>query len=200
MSRTRSLRCVPLFVLALCATSLSGQDLPTDSGRTGFDPNSVHAHKLAGFAAGATVGAVVMSLDAVLGSSCIGSGDYLVLCRAGLVGGALLAGGVGALVGRAIRTEEAYRRRTWTLVGSALGASGAFVASVAVCSQEDESNPDFLCRFDGMIEPAPLLVSALLGGALGRVISGPDQGAQRIHAAVMPGPGGGLGLSARVFW
>ena len=36
-----------------------------------------HTHKLAGFAAGVTVGAVVTSLDDLLGSSCIGSGSYL---------------------------------------------------------------------------------------------------------------------------
>ena len=39
-----------------------------------------HTHKLAGFAAGVTVGAVVTSLDAFVGSGCIGSGAYLRIC------------------------------------------------------------------------------------------------------------------------
>ena len=159
-----------------------------------------HTHKLAGFAAGVTVGAVVTSLDGVLGSSCIGSGAYLRLCRVGFVGGALVAGGAGALVGMWVRTDSPPGRTTGILVGSALGAVGAFLASAASCQQEDASNPEFLCGHDGMVETAPILGGAALGGAIGALISRRTESLEIVEVGLVRGQGKRLGMGASFAW
>jgi hypothetical protein len=213
-----------LLLLAVCSTALSGQetlgtvDKEASSGlvagppligslalqplvpQQALDPSGTHAHKLAGFAAGVTVGAVVMSLDEVLGSGCIGSGDYLLVCRIGFVGGSLVAGGLGALAGAVVRTDGVRRRSTRILVGSALGAGGAFLVSTVSCHQEDDSNPAFLCGFDGMVETAPILVAAAVGGTLGATIGGRAESPRLIHLAAAPGRGGRFGLRATAAW
>ena len=159
-----------------------------------------HTHKLAGFAAGVTVGAVVTSLDDLLGSSCIGSGSYLRVCQIGFVGGSLVAGGVGALVGMWVRTDAPPGLTRRVFVGSALGAVGAFLASAVSCHQEDASNPDFLCGHDGMVETAPVLGAAALGGALGALLGRGNESLQMTGLGVVPGDGNRFGLGATFSW
>lgn len=160
--------------------------------------SGIHAHKLAGFAAGVTLGAVVMSLDVVLGSGCTGSGDYLSMCRAGFVGGSLVAGGLGALGGAFVRTDGIRGRATRILVGSALGAAGAFLVSTGTSLQGDDSNPAFLCGFDGMVATAPVLVAAAAGGMVGALTGGRVESPPVVHLTTVPGRG--MGLGARFAW
>jgi hypothetical protein len=211
-----------LFLLTAYSSAISGQDAQRTSTKVALaglvtvpplvgpapwpvpqqalSSSSTHAHKLAGFAAGVTLGAAVMSLDAVIGSGCIGSGDYLLRCRAGLVGGSLLAGGLGALVGAFVRTDEVRGRSTRILVGSALGAVGAFLVSTVTCSQEDESNPAFLCGFDGMVETAPVVVAAVTGGTVGALTGRQVESPRMVRLAAVPGGGIALDMRATISW
>ena len=143
---------------------------------------------------------MVMSLEEIVGSGCIGSGDYLLTCRAGFVGGSLVAGGLGALVGAFVRTDGVRGRATRILVGSALGAVGAFLVSTGTCNQEDDSNPVFLCGFDGLVETAPVIVAAAAGGTVGALTGGRAESPLLIHLTAVPGRGMGLGVRARFAW
>ena len=165
-----------------------------------LEASDAHTHKLAGFTAGVTVGAVVTSLDAVVGNRCIGSGEYLRVCRVGFVGGALVAGGVGSLVGMLVRTAGPPGRSTRVFVGSALGAVGAFLVSTVSCHQEDASNPKFLCAHDGMVETAPVIGAAAVGGALGALLGGGTESLQVIHLGAVRGRGKRLGLGVTFAW
>ncbi len=165
-----------------------------------LEMSGTHTHKLAGFAAGVTVSAVVMSLDELVGSRCMGSGAYLRLCRVGFVGGSLVAGGVGALVGMSVRTDAPPGRTRRVFVGLALGAVGAFLASTVSCHQEDASNPKFLCGHDGMVETAPILGVAAVGGTLGALLGGRTESLKVIHLGVVPRHGKRFGLGATFAW
>lgn len=220
MRQTRLLLTMVLFLLTACSTAISGQQTQrtyTKVGLTGLgtvpqligpvawlppvpqealSSSGTHTHKPAGFAAGVTLGAVVLSLDEVLGSGCRGSGNYLRTCRVGWVGGSLLAGGLGTLVGAFVRTDEPHGRSTRILVGSALGAVGAFLVSTVACRQEDDRNPALLCGFDGMVETAPVIVAAAAGGTVGALTGRRVESPQMIHLAGEPG--GRIGLVMRV--
>lgn len=137
-----------------------------------------------------------MSLDEILGSSCTGSGSYLRTCRIVFVGAVVASGGIGALVGRAVRSEEPPGSGTRILVGSALGAAGAFVLSTLACEQEDTSNPEVLCGYDGMVTTRSTLGMAALGAVLGGVLGGGSAPLQVGRVGVVPRPGGSLGVEA----
>lgn len=132
--------------------------------------NADRHHALAGFGAGASLAGAVFALDAVQGSSCIGSGPYLRNCRAVFLAAEALGGGVGALIGSRIRTPGAPTRANRLAVGSVVGANAAFLASLAACSQEDDANPDLLCGYDGMVSTHAVVSGAVLGALLGEVI------------------------------
>ena len=155
---------------------------------------STHSNKLAGFAAGVTISAAVFSLDDVLGSSCRGSGSYLAICRIGYVGAAVVSGGVGALVGSLVKTQGPRGPVTKGMVGSMLGATGAFLVSIVGCSQEDSSNPDFLCGYDGMVTTGSIVGGAVIGGVLGALVGRESGGLQVSQLGIVPRQGSRLGL------
>jgi len=171
--------------IALCPSAAAGQPVPTalearssEHWEELFGPveampqEALHTRKLAGFGVGVTLSAIVLSLDDVLGSSCFGSGSYLRNCRVGYVTAAAVAGGLGALVGRAIRSEKPPGRTTRILFGSAVGALGAFVASTFACEQEDKSNPASFCGYDGMVATRVVVGGEVAGGVLGALLKG----------------------------
>ena len=103
--------------------------------------------------------------------------------------------GLGALVGAFVRTDEVRGRSTRILVGSALGAVGAFLVSTVACRQEDDSNPAFLCGVDGMVETAPVIIAAAAGGTVGALTGRPVESPQMIR--LIAGPEGGIGVVVR---
>ena len=127
-------------------------------------------------------------------------GSLLRICRIGFVGGSLVAGGVGALVGMLVRTDTPPGRTTRIIVGSALGAVGAFLASTVSCHQEDASNPKFLCGHDGMVETAPVVGAAAVGGTLGALLGGGTESLQITGLGVVRGRGKRFGLGATFAW
>lgn len=155
-------------------------------------PDNTHARKLAGLGAGVTVGAGVLSLDALVGSSCIGSGDYLRGCRLAFLGGTVVTGGLGALIGMFVRRESPPGRITDILVGSASGSMGAFAASALICEQEGSSNPDLICGHDGMVTSLFVLGIAAIGGAIGGVVSDSSDQAEFGKITTARGPSGEL--------
>lgn len=175
--------------------------LAAASGSTGplqaREAAATHTHKLAGFGAGFTFGAVLMSLDEVVGSGCTGSGPYLNFCRGGFVAAAAVVGGVGALVGMLVQTEQPPGRTTRVLVGSALGTVGALVVSIIGCEQENRSNPELLCGFDGMVSAGAAVAGAAVGGILGALLGGGSGSLLQVsHLGPVSGHGGRVGLAA----
>ena len=170
---------VALLVCMLCAPSPAlGQEAP-----------GPYRHTLMGLATGITV--VSVAVPAALGeSTCFGSGDYLQLCRIVFVGATALGGGLGALVGRLVRSEEPPGPGRSIAAGSAVGALGAFLVSLPLCGQEEEGNPDLLCGYDGMIEPATVLVAAATGGMLGYLLRGNPGGVEVSRFGPVPAPEG----------
>ncbi len=160
----------------------------------------LHTHKRAGFAAGVTLSAIVLSLDEVLGTSCIGSGAYLTYCRGGYVGGAVVAGGLGMLVGQMVKTDEPPGRTTRVLVGTALGGGVAFLASIVACEQEDDSNPDFLCGYDGMVSTGAVVGSAAAGGIVAWLIDDSRDGLQLTSLGPTLRASGELGFGMGFSW
>jgi hypothetical protein len=208
MGRSGRSLCSLLLLAALGASTVAGQySLPTSgvkalrySGEPVLAPapqvSAAHTHKLAGFGAGVTASAIVMSLDDVVGSSCIGSGAYLSICRLGFVAAAAIGGGVGTLVGMLVKTDQPPGRTTRILVGSSLGATGTFLASLVACQQEDRSNPESLCGHDGMVSAGAVVVGAAIGGALGAVLGGGSENLQVSHFGLVPRDGRRVGLGA----
>lgn len=163
----------------------------------GRQASATHTHKLAGFGAGFTFGAVLVSLDEVVGSGCTGSGPYLNLCRGGFVAAATVVGGVGALVGMLVQTEQPPGRTTRVLVGSALGTVGALVVSIIGCEQENWSNPELLCGYDGMVSARAAVAGAAVGGILGALLGGGSESLLQVsHLGPVSGHGGRVGLAA----
>ncbi len=164
------------------------------------DSGSRHPQKLAGFGAGITVTAIALSLDEVLGSSCIGSGSYLTRCRVGYAAAVAVGGGLGALVGAIVKTEDPPGRAARTLFGAALGTMGVFLASNLACEQERSSNPGYLCGYDGMVSTRATLVGALVGGALGASIGRGAQSIEVGHVGPVPGHRDRVGMGAVLVW
>ena len=153
-----------------------------------------HPHTMVGLATGITVAAVAVPLS--LGAStCFGSGDYLLLCRIVFVGATAVGGGLGALVGRMVKTEGLPGRATTIMVGSALGAVGAFLVSLPVCGQEEADNPDLLCGYDGMIEPGTVVGAAVVGGVLGYLLRGSSESLAVSQLGPVPTPAGRSALA-----
>ena len=192
---------VQRFPSALSTWDSLSRRLAAASGSTGplqaREAAATHTHKLAGFGAGFTFGAVLMSLDEVVGSGCTGSGPYLNFCRGGFVAAAAVVGGVGALVGMLVQTEQPPGRTTRVLVGSALGTVGALVVSIIGCEQENWSNPELLCGFDGMVSAGAAVAGAAVGGILGALLGGGSGSLLEVsHLGPVSGHGGRVGLAA----
>lgn len=180
-----------LWLIVLHPIAAAGQPVQQDATFT---------HKLAGLGAGVTASAIVLSLDEVLGSSCFGSGSYLKYCRVGYVAAAAAAGGLGALVGTMVKTEEPGHRATRVLVGSALGSMGAFLVSNLTCEQERSTNPELLCGYDGMVTTRAALGGAVLGGLLGAFVGGGSEELQVRQLGAVPRGDGGVGVGATLSW
>jgi hypothetical protein len=168
-----------------------GRPLSIQEAKESTEP---HRHTKAGLATGITVASVAVPLS--LGAStCFGSGDYLRLCRIFFVGATAVGGGLGALVGRMVKTEGPPSRTTPMMVGSALGAVGSFLVSVPVCGQEEAGNPDLLCGYDGMIEPGAVVGAAVIGGILGYLLAGRSESLAMSQLGPVPAPGGRSALA-----
>ena len=202
-----------LLLSALCPSAALGQYVPStlhaESPQHGpqvidamqeRDPSATHTQKLAGFGAGVTVSAIVLSLDAVQGSGCTGSGPYLTFCRSFFIIGAAGGGLVGALVGRMVKTKQPPGRTIGVLVGSALGTMAALLVSTVGCEQEDRSNPEYLCGFDGMVSTGAIVGGAVVGGVLAALLGRGSEGLQVTHLGPMQGSGGYVGLGATFVW
>ena len=209
MSQPRQFLSSFMVLFALSGSALSGQyagaSFPGEPGLQSrtliVGPLTVqeaerHTHKLTGFGAGVTVGAIVMTLDDVLGSSCIGSGAYLTICRFGFVAAASIGGGLGTLVGALTKTESPPGRTTRVMVGSAIGVGSAFLVSAASCHQEDSSNPEYLCGYDGMLSAGAAVTGAAVGGLLGVLLGKSSESLELSHFGVAPERGGGISLLA----
>ena len=198
-----------LLVIAASASAASGQVTPSAVGAgpvmDGRPPSvnrdtqqaaAGHTHKLAGFGAGVTISAIVLTLDEVVGSSCRGSGPYLRNCRVGFVAAALLGGGLGTLVAMRVKTDQPPGRATRVMVGSAIGVGGAFLASTLGCHQEDPSNPTYLCGDDGMLSASAAATGAVVGGVLGALLGNRDGGLELSRLGLVPRLGDQMGVIA----
>lgn len=148
-----------------------------------------HPNTMIGLATGVTVASVAVPL-ALGASTCFGSGDYLQLCRLVFVGATAFGGGLGALVGRKVRTDGPPGRATTIIVGAALGAVSAFVVSLPLCGQEEADNPGLLCGYDGMIEPGTVLGAAVVGGIIGYLLGGGSESLGVSQFGPVPNPSG----------
>lgn len=165
MNRLRQSLCALLF-MASSASAVAGQTTVQALDAAAAS----HTHKLAGFGAGFTVTAILLTLDEVVGSSCRGSGPYLRNCRVGFLAAASVGGGLGTLVAMLVKTDKPPGRATRVMLGSALGVSGAFLASTMGCHQEDLSNPGYLCGDDGMLSVGAAVTGAAVGSVLGALL------------------------------
>ena len=186
MNRLRQSLSALLF-MASFASAASGQTQQAAA---------LHTHKLAGFGAGFTISAIVLTLDEVVGSSCRGSGPYLRNCRVGFLAAASIGGGLGTLVAMLVKTEQPPGRTTRVMLGSAVGVGGAFLASTLGCQQEDPSNPGYLCGDDGMLSVSAAVTGAVVGGALGALLGNGGGRLELSRLGLVPRFGDQLGATA----
>ena len=177
------------------AWSEGGRELPFLITQT-QESSRVYRRTAAGLWTGFTVGAIATTVGLSGEGTCTGSGDYLKFCHYTFVLGSAVAGGVGALIGRAVRRDTPQGRMGGAVLGSALGTATAFIVSLT-CTQYDPASSDFLCGWDGMLNPGAALAGAGLGGVAGFVLG---SSSNRVRVARV-GPMGGsrsIGLELAV--